>query len=107
VGDPFGHVIGGASNHHAARAVADEDDVAQVLVFDDVGDVADMYFKSDFRPRQVRALAEPGQRRSEHLVPLRTQQRRELFPAPAAEPSRMDQYIGHLVAIPRPRIRGI
>jgi len=104
--DPFGHVIGDASNHHAARAVTDEDDIPQVLVLDDVDDVADVYFKPDFRPRQVPALAEPGQRRSKHLMPLRTQQRRQLFPASAAEPGRMDQYIGHLAVLQRSRTRG-
>jgi hypothetical protein len=64
----------------------DQDHVVQVLPFDHVDDVGDVGVERDLPAHQVHALAEPGQRRREHLVAAAFQQIGDAAPAPAAVP---------------------
>ena len=51
--------------------MADEHDVVEVLVEEDVGDVGDVRLEVDVGRQQVRALAQAGERRRVHVVALR------------------------------------
>jgi hypothetical protein len=44
-----------------ARAVADENDLTKILIFEDIGDVPHMDFEPDIPARQMCALAESGE----------------------------------------------
>ena len=85
-----GSAIGRAGDHHAAVAMADEDDVAQIFHLEERDDVGDMGVEVDVRPRQVRAFAEAGERRGENLVSL--QQGTDEAPAPAAVPGAVHEH---------------
>jgi hypothetical protein len=50
--------------------VADEDDVAQVLVLQHVADVVDVHVEVDVSSGEMIPFAETGQSRGEHQVPL-------------------------------------
>ena len=67
--DPVARAVGDAGRDHAAIAVADQHDVAQVFIFDDVEDVLDMGFEIDRRIRQMRALAKTGVGRRDQPMP--------------------------------------
>ena len=56
--DLVARTVGDAGGDHAAIAVADQHDVAQILVLDDVQHVLDMRIQIDRRVGQMRALAE-------------------------------------------------
>ena len=50
------HHFGDTRDHHASIAVADEDDVLEILVEQDVDDVLDVSGQVDARPQQVCSL---------------------------------------------------
>ena len=86
--------IGRAGDHHAAVAVADEDDVAQIFHLEQRDDVGDVRVEVDVRPRQVRALAEAGEGRGKDFMSF--QQWTDQTPAPAAVPGAVhENEIGH------------
>ena len=66
--DLAGHAIGDAGDYHPARAMADEDRIRQVLIFENADDVLDVGIEADFAAEKVRALAEPGQGRRIHVI---------------------------------------
>ena len=49
--------IGDTGRDHAAIAVAEQHDIAQLLAFEDANHVVDVGFEVVFRTRQMRALA--------------------------------------------------
>ena len=59
VADAVDRPVGGAGDHQAAVAVADEHDVVEVLVEEDVGDVGDVRLEVDVR-QTAGASARPG-----------------------------------------------
>ena len=64
-----------ACNHHPAGTVADENDLTEVLILEDIGDVLHVHFEPDFLAREMRTLAEPRESWCEHLVAACTQDR--------------------------------
>ncbi len=73
-------------------AMPDENHPTQVLVGEDVRDVADVDLQADERVSQVGALTKGGERGGEHLMALRTQQRSDLLPTPPAMLGRVNQH---------------
>ena len=58
--DKVARAIGDASRDHAAIAMADQHDVTQIFIFDDVEDVLNMSLQVDRRVRQMYAFADTG-----------------------------------------------
>ena len=69
--DAVPRAVGDAGRDHAAIAVADQRDVAQILVLDDVENVLDVGFEIDRRIGQMLALAETGVARRDQAMPGR------------------------------------
>jgi len=80
--DRIAHLLGDARDDHAAIGVADQHDVVEVLPFDHVDDVGNVGREIDLAADQVRALAEPGHRGREHLVPFLRRQHQPPCQAP-------------------------
>jgi len=91
--DPIGSPVADSGDHHAAVAVPDEDDVAQVFVVEHGGDVADVQVEIDGRTEKVRALAEAGERRRVHVVTVGPQEPRDALVAPTAVTAPVHQHI--------------
>jgi hypothetical protein len=72
MGDRFRQLIGNAGYDHSAGAITDQDNVTQVFELQEVDDICDMNVKSDFRAREMRAFAEPGEGRSVNIIPARS-----------------------------------
>ncbi len=87
----LGHPLGHPGDDHPAEAVADQDDVAQVLVLQHVDDVGDEVVEVDGRAGEVDALAEAGAGRGVDVVAGRPQQRRDRVPDEGAGPLAGDQ----------------
>jgi hypothetical protein len=68
--DAFGCAIGSAGDDHAAVAVAYQDGVSYVFVVQKRHDVVHMTVQVDACAKQVRALAQTGQRGGIDLVPF-------------------------------------
>jgi hypothetical protein len=66
--------------------VAEQHDVAQVLIFDDVEDIRDVGFQIDRRVGQMRPLAKAGVARRHQPMPGRQHQRVHLLPRPSGRP---------------------
>jgi hypothetical protein len=64
--------------------MAHQRDAAQLLPFDEIGDVARVGRQIDRGRGEMAALAEAGQRRREHLVTEGAQSLSHVTPAPAA-----------------------
>src|SRR6516164_11731235 len=92
--DPLWHTVCNARDDHSARTVSHQNRIADVLEFEDVRDVLDVGSKPDLSISQMCALAEPGERWCEHLVPSPTQDRRDFFPTPTPEPRGMNENKG-------------
>lgn len=60
--------VGDAGDDHPAIAVAHQDHVAQVLVFDDVDDILDVGREANLRVGEMGALAHADQGRRENLL---------------------------------------
>ena len=71
--------------------MADQHHIGQPLVFDDADHVGDVQGEIDAGAQQVRALAEAGERRGEHLVPARSQPVDDAPPGPAAMPGAVNE----------------
>jgi hypothetical protein len=82
-----------ARGDHAAVRVADEDDVAQILVLEHRQYILNMGFKVYVAIREMRPFAEAGECRCEKFVPPRGHERPHLFPRPASSPTAMGHEI--------------
>jgi hypothetical protein len=78
--------VGHAGCDHAAIAVADQDDVPQVFISDDVEDVLNVRFEIDRRVSQMLAFANTGLGRRDQAMPGCSHQRVHLFPCPSGRP---------------------
>jgi hypothetical protein len=85
-GDRRTYLLQGARNRVAGVGVATQDDIGQPLPFDDVDDVGNVGRQLDLLVEQVRALAESGQCRREHLVAQLLEPVAHAAPAPPAVP---------------------
>ena len=94
----FRQAIRDAANHRTGEAVADEDDVIDLLGHYDRADIVDAGRQPRVGPQQVRALTQPRHRRREHLVAVRPQVRSHLPPTPAAMPCTMDKHKTHRIS---------
>jgi len=88
---PVGDVLEGAGHDHAAIGEAEQHDVGQVLVEDRVHHVEHVGGQVDLRRRQVRALPDAGQGRSEHLMPRLAQRPADQTESPGAAPRPVHQ----------------
>ena len=104
--DAVGACVRGAADHGAAKRMADENYVAQVLHLEGRDDVFDMGRKPDIRGNQVSAVPEAGQGRREHTMARRPQALGDSFPAPAAMPRAMHQQVGRTLFCSRGMGRG-
>jgi hypothetical protein len=79
-----------------------EHHVAQPLPFQQVHDIGDMGGEIDTRRQQMRALAQPGQRRRKNNVAIAAKPIGDAPPAPAAMPSTVNQHkgVGHQSPLP-------
>jgi hypothetical protein len=91
----FGHPLGHAECHQRAEAVPDQHHAGQLLTLQHRDDVLHDGGRPDLGTQQVRALTETRERRGEHVVAGRTQQRRHPRPAPAAVAGPVNQNEGH------------
>jgi hypothetical protein len=71
--------------------MADENDVAEILVFQNVDDVSDVGLETDLRASEMAPLAESSQRGGGHKVPFVAQKRRDLLPEPGPVPCRVNE----------------
>jgi hypothetical protein len=74
--------------------VHDQADVPEVLPFEHVDEIGDVGVEIDILAQEVRAFADAGERRREHLVPLLFQEVRDAPPAPAAVPGAVHEHEG-------------
>ncbi len=89
--------VGDAGCDHAAIAVRDQHDVAQILEMQHAQHIGDMRIEIDVRRRQMRALAKPGIARREQIVSGRAKQRTHFLPGPSRRPGAMsNDDCGHL-----------
>src|SRR6185437_9081107 len=100
-GDLVGEPLGDAGDDHAAIGMADEDEFIELLAAHGVANVLDMGREVDRAAEQMRALAEPGQRRIEHAMAARPHALDERGPAVAAAPGAVDDdesrcLVGHV-----------
>jgi len=86
MGGPVRHAVHDARDDHAAVAVADEDEVAQVLVLNDVDHVLDVGAQVRLRRAEVHALADAGEGRREDRVTGAPEQGPHALPDEAASP---------------------
>jgi hypothetical protein len=89
--DVLWRAIGGAGYHDAGRAVPDEDDLVQILVFQNVDDVVDVDVEADSCGSEMAPFAEPRQCGREYKVSVLPEQRHHLLPEPAPMPGRVNQ----------------
>ena len=91
-GDAVSDLLQRAGARPPAVGVHDQADVLEVLPFEHVDEVGDVGVEIDVLAHEVRALADAGERRREHLVALLFQQVRHAPPAPAAVPRAVHQH---------------
>jgi hypothetical protein len=82
--------------------VPDEDHVAQVFVLEQVHDVLHMRPQRDLAAREMRPVAEPGERDRVDLVSLRAQFLGHVGPGPTAEPEAWNENERRHSKIPSP-----
>ena len=75
-------------------AVADQDDVVQVLSLDQVDDVGDVGVQVDLGRGLVGAVPQPGERHRVDLVALAAELVGDRLPGPTAEPGPWDENVG-------------
>jgi hypothetical protein len=76
--------------------VSDQDDVAQVLPDQEIGDIRDMGAEVDVAAQEMAAFSDTRQRRRKHPMRTGRQQATHARPAPAPMPRAVDQdVIGH------------
>jgi hypothetical protein len=100
------HLFGDTGNNESAVGVTTEDYVAQPLPTHHVHDIGDMRGDVDPLPqRQMGALAETGQCRSEDRVAVAVKSVGDAAPAPAAVPGAVHQHkcVRHQFPLPRAR----
>jgi hypothetical protein len=66
----FGQLLSYTRVNQPRIAMANEDSIVQVLVFDDLTNILDMYFKSRLWGGEMYSLAKPGQRGGIYFVTL-------------------------------------
>ena len=94
--DALARPVGDAGRHHAAIAVPDQHDIAQVLHLEHADDIGDVGVEIDRRAGEMRALAEAGIGRRPQLMPGGAHQRAHLLPGPGRRPGAMgDDEHGH------------
>jgi hypothetical protein len=92
VRQPLRNAVSHPGDDHPPVAPADEHDILQVFVLEDVDDVDDVGVKIDVGVAKVDPLAETREGRRENIVPGSAQERRELFPALPAAAGALNQY---------------
>ena len=80
--DSLRHAVGGAGDRHAAEAVADEDDVLDLLRLQVLDQILHEGLQRDGPGEQVAALAEAGLRRRGDPMAPSAQQTGDVAPAP-------------------------
>src|SRR5437660_12178963 len=99
--DPVPRAVGHAGCDHAAIAMADQHDVPQVFLSDDVEDVLNVRFEIDRRVGEMLALANAGLGRRDQAMPGGSHQRLHLFPCPSGRPRAMADEKGRSHDVPR------
>jgi hypothetical protein len=84
--DAIAGAVGDAGRNHPAIAVAEQHDVVQIFISDDVQHISDVGFEIDRRIGQMRPLAETRVGRRHQAMPGRAHQGMQLFPGPAGRP---------------------
>src|SRR6185312_17487926 len=98
--DLVGNLVGHAAHDHAAIGMADQNDLAEILIVDNAEHVLDMRVEVDAAIDQMLALADAGQGRAQHIVPRLAQPLLDRFPDNASRPRAMNQYEGRHHALP-------
>ncbi len=88
------YAIGRAGDRQSTKAVAHQNDIGQVLVFEDVDDVLDEYTEIDRGRKQMRTFAEPAEGGGQDLMPVIPQDPGDRFPAPSAVPGAVNENVG-------------
>ena len=88
---PFGRLVGHTGDHHAAIAVAAQDDVGQFLTAKNAKSILDMRIEVGCLVKKVRPFSKAGQRRREHVMTGLAQARCDPRPAPAPLPGAVNQ----------------
>jgi hypothetical protein len=87
--DLFPGAVRDACGDHAAVGLADEDDIAQILVLEHRQYILNMGLKVYVAMREMRPFAEACECRRKKFVPPRGHERPHLFPRPASSPTAM------------------
>ena len=90
--DAITHQLGDPAHHHPARAGADQDDILQILVEDELRDLVGLGFGGDAGTHRALALAAAVQGRGIDLMPRRAHPVRHALPDPAALKRAVHQY---------------
>jgi hypothetical protein len=88
---PLRHPVGDAGDDHPAVAPADEHDILEVFVLQDIDDVLDVGVEVDVGVAKVDPLAETREGRREDIVPGSAQERRQLLSTPPATAGTLHQ----------------
>src|SRR5262249_28799867 len=93
-GNAIERLLDGARAGPTAVGMDDQTNVVEVFPFDHVDDVGDVSVEDDILAHEVRALADAGESRREHLVPALLQKIGHAPPAPAAVPGAVHEHEG-------------
>jgi hypothetical protein len=85
------HPVGHAGDDDPAIAMSHQHDILEIFEVQDVHDIADVGGQVNVRGGEMDAFAQAGESWRVHVVSGRAQQRDNLFPAPAAVPSAVDE----------------
>ena len=89
-----GHPVGHAADDDPGEAVADQDDLAQLLGLDHIGDVGHEGVEREREREQMAAVAETGLGGREHAMPHGPQAIGDAHLAPTAMPVAVDENEG-------------
>jgi hypothetical protein len=89
VADTVGRAVRRTGDHHPAVAVADQDDVLQILEVHQFHDILDVTVEVHTAAEKMLAFAQSSQRWRENIVSVRAQQACDGLVAPAAVPTAM------------------
>ena len=100
LGDPLGDPVGHAGDHEAGVAVAQKDDVVQILELDEVDDVLYVRLEVHLGTGEVLPFAQAREGDGVDVVTVFSQAPGDGLPAPASQPRAADQNVGSSSAEP-------
>ena len=91
-GNAIARLIGDTRHRHAAIAVPDQHDIAQIFILDDAKHVLNMGFQVVRGTGQMSPFAQPGVARCEEFMSGRRHERPHLLPGPRRRPGAVGEH---------------